>query len=73
MRPNRLLVRRRQPLRFANHGALGSRKLVGELVLFNYMQDSARHCALGQITEIVMRNICEDPTIRSVSAAQWMP
>ncbi len=47
-------------------GAVG-RKLVGELALFRFMQDSAPHYALGQITEIKLRNIWhEDATIRSL-------
>ena len=37
-------------------GAVG-RKLVGELALFRFMQDSAPHYALGQITEVKLRNI----------------
>jgi hypothetical protein len=47
-------------------GAVG-RKLVGELALFRYLQDSAAHYALGQITEITLRNIWhEDATMRSL-------
>lgn len=43
------------------------RKLVGELVLLPFVQDGVRHYALGQITEIVLRNVWhEDPTIRSL-------
>jgi hypothetical protein len=33
------------------------RKLVGELVLLPFVQDGVRHYALGQITEIVLRNV----------------
>jgi hypothetical protein len=48
-------------------GSAVNRKLVGELALFQYMQDSALHFALGQITEIELRNIWhEDPTMRSL-------
>lgn len=48
-------------------GAAVGRKLVGELALFRFMQDSAPHYALGQITEIKLRNIWhEDPTMRSL-------
>jgi hypothetical protein len=48
-------------------GAAAARKLVGELALFRYVQDSSPHYALGQITEIQLRNIWhEDPTMRSL-------
>jgi hypothetical protein len=48
-------------------GAAVGRKLVGELALFRFMQDSARHYALGQITEVELRNVWhEDPTMRSL-------
>ena len=44
------------------------RKLVGELVLFNYEQDGTPHHALGQINEVRMSNIWhETPTIRSLA------
>lgn len=44
-----------------------NKKLVGELALFRYLQDNADHYALGQITEIALRNIWhEDPTMRSL-------
>jgi hypothetical protein len=44
-----------------------TKKLVGELALFRYMQDSVDNYALGQITEISLRNIWhEDPTMRSL-------
>ncbi len=44
-----------------------NKKLVGELALFRYMQDSHAHYALGQITEITLRNVWhEDPTMRSL-------
>jgi len=44
-----------------------SKKLVGELALFRYPQDGHTHYALGQITEVILRNIWhEDPTIRSL-------
>ncbi len=43
------------------------RKLVGELVLLPFWQDGVRHYALGQITEVLLRNVWhEDPTIRSL-------
>ena len=48
-------------------GAAVSRKLVGELALFRFLQDSMPHYALGQITEVQLRNIWhEDPTMRSL-------
>lgn len=48
-------------------GAAVMRKLVGELALFRFMQDSNAHYALGQITEIQLKNIWhEDPTMRSL-------
>ena len=44
-----------------------TKKLVGELALFSYPQDGNTNYALGQITEIKMRNIWhEDPTMRSL-------
>lgn len=44
-----------------------TRKLVGELALFRYLQDSTTHYAMGQVTEVAMRNIWhEDPTMRSL-------
>ena len=48
-------------------GSAVSRKLVGELALFPFSQDTSSHYALGQITEIQLRNIWhEDPTMRSL-------
>ena len=48
-------------------GSAVNRKLVGELALFPFSQDSSAHYALGQITEIQLRNIWhEDPTMRSL-------
>ncbi len=44
-----------------------NKKLVGELALFRYQQDGHSHYALGQITEVKMRNVWhEDPTMRSL-------
>ncbi len=44
-----------------------NKKLIGELALFRYLQDNSDHYALGQITEIALRNIWhEDPTMRSL-------
>src|SRR5438046_8707602 len=48
-------------------GSAVGRKLVGELALFRFVQDSAPHYALGQITEVKLRNIWhEDATMRSL-------
>ncbi len=44
-----------------------SKKLVGELAMFRYSQDGLAHYALGQITEVKLRNVWhEDPTMRSL-------
>ena len=44
-----------------------TRKLVGELAMFAFYQDTYVHLAMGQITEIAMRNVWhEDPTMRSL-------
>lgn len=44
-----------------------NRKLVGELAIFRFMQDGLLHYAMGQITEVAMRNVWhEDPTMRSL-------
>lgn len=48
-------------------GSAVMRKLVGELALFRFSQDSSPHYALGQITEVQLRNVWhEDPTMRSL-------
>ena len=48
-------------------GSAVTRKLVGELALLRFLQDSRSHYALGQITEVQLRNIWhEDPTMRSL-------
>lgn len=48
-------------------GSAVNRKLVGELALFRYLQDTQNHFALGQITEVKLKNIWhEDPTMRSL-------
>jgi len=44
-----------------------NRKLVGEFALFRFQQDGRSHYALGQITEVKLRNVWhEDPTMRSL-------
>lgn len=48
-------------------GTAVGRKLVGELAMFPFQQDGVAHYALGQITEIKLRNVWhEDPTMRSL-------
>lgn len=48
-------------------GPAATRKLVGELALFRFTQDTSPHYALGQITEVQLRNSWhEDPTMRSL-------
>lgn len=48
-------------------GTAVERRLVGSLCFFNYAQDGKDHCALGQVTEIQMRNTwTEDPTMRGL-------
>src|SRR6266542_2169380 len=48
-------------------GTAVTRKLVGELAIFRFVQDSLSHYSLGQITEVKLRNIWhEDPTMRSL-------
>lgn len=43
------------------------KKLVGELAMFNFSQEDKQHYALGQITEVELRNIWhEEPTMRSL-------
>ena len=45
-----------------------TKKLLGELALFRFSQDGKPHYALGQITEVKLRNIwLEDPTMRSLA------
>ena len=45
-----------------------TKKLIGELVIFRYIQESQSHYTLGQITEIELKNVLlEDPTIKSVA------
>lgn len=49
-------------------GTAVNKKLVGELSLFRFAQDGRPHYALGQITEIELRNVwMEDPTMRSLT------
>ncbi len=48
-------------------GTAADRKLVGEFALFAFRQDGLPHYALGQITEVELRNVWhEDPTMRSL-------
>lgn len=49
-------------------GVAVNKKLVGELALFDFTQDGKEHVALGQITDIELRNSwLEDPTMRSLA------
>jgi len=49
-------------------GTAAGKKLLGELAIFRFPQDGKLHYALGQITEVQLRNIwLEDPTIRSLT------
>jgi len=49
-------------------GTAAGRKLVGELALFRFSQDGKPNYALGQITEVQLRNTwLEDPTMRSLA------
>lgn len=49
-------------------GTAVGKKLVGELAFFRFFQDGKPHYALGQITEVQLRNIwLEDPTMRSLA------
>ncbi len=49
-------------------GTAVGKKLIGELALFKFFQDGKPHYALGQITEVQLRNIwLEDPTMRSLA------
>ncbi|WP_353686200.1 DUF87 domain-containing protein [Thermodesulfovibrio sp. 3462-1] len=49
-------------------GTAVEKKLVGELALFRFSQDGKPHYALGQITEVQLKNIwLEDPTMRSLA------
>jgi len=48
-------------------GTAADKKLVGEFALFSFIQEGRPHYALGQITEIELRNVWhEDPTMRSL-------
>lgn len=48
-------------------GTAVQKKLVGELAFLQFPQDGRDHYALGQITEVELRNVWhEDPTIRSL-------
>lgn len=49
-------------------GTAVNKKLVGELAFFRFSQDGKPHYALGQITEVRLRNVwLEDPTMRSLA------
>jgi len=45
-----------------------SKKLVGEMILFIFIQDNKEHFGLGQINEVVLKNKwLEDPTMRALA------
>jgi len=45
-----------------------NKKLIGELASFRFMQDSKDHCAIGQITEVELRNVwLEGASFRSIA------
>ncbi|HEY8419126.1 MAG TPA: ATP-binding protein [Clostridia bacterium] len=49
-------------------GTATNKKLVGELAYFSFLQDGKDNYAMGQITEIQLRNQwLEDPTMRSLA------
>jgi hypothetical protein len=49
-------------------GTAVTKKLVGELALFQFSQDGKPNYALGQITEVQLKNVwLEDPTMRSLA------
>jgi hypothetical protein len=49
-------------------GTAVNKKLVGEFGTFHFLQDGKSHYAMGQITEIQLRNTwLEDPTMRSLT------
>ena len=49
-------------------GTATNKKLVGEMAYFTFSQDGKDHYAMGQITEIQLRNLwLEDATIRSLA------
>ena len=48
-------------------GTASDKRLVGSLCMFHFTQDGSDHYALGQITEIDLRNVwSEDPTMRGL-------
>src|SRR5437867_13200523 len=48
-------------------GTAVDKRLVGSLSMFNFTQEASDHYALGQITEIRLRNVwSEDPTMRGL-------
>ncbi len=49
-------------------GTAIDKKLVGELTIFDYLQDNKKHYALGQISEIQLKNMwLEGSTIKSLT------
>jgi flagellar biosynthesis/type III secretory pathway ATPase len=45
-----------------------TRKLIGDLVVFRYIQDNNPHYSIAQVIEIELKNVLlEDPTIKSIA------
>src|SRR5919107_6452379 len=45
-----------------------TKKLIGELVVFRYLQDGMPHYSIAQVIEIELKNVLlEDPTIKSIA------
>jgi DNA helicase HerA-like ATPase len=45
-----------------------TKKLIGELVVFRYLQDGMQHYSIAQVIEIELKNVLlEDPTIKSIA------
>src|SRR4028118_288535 len=45
-----------------------TKKLIGELVVFKYLQDGIPHFSIAQVIEIELKNVLlEDPTIKSIA------
>lgn len=45
-----------------------TKKLIGDLVVFKYLQDGMQHYSISQVIEIELKNVLlEDPTIKSIA------
>jgi len=47
-------------------GTAVNKRLVGNLSIFHYIQEGDEHYALGQITEITMKNVWSEATMRGL-------